>query len=216
MLKTFFILTALLIGAAGCYALADWWIALPEGQTATYVGRNTCAECHQAEVKAWTGSHHDAAMQEATPETVLGNFQEQTLEHFGVKTRMFQRKGKYWVEAQNAQGKAEEYPIKYTFGVAPLQQYLVEFPGGRLQVLPVCWDTVEKRWFHLHPDEPIAPGDALHWTSWPQTGTICAPSVTRRICRRTTIRRPTPTKQPIAKSTLAAKPAMGQAVCMWS
>jgi tetratricopeptide (TPR) repeat protein/ssDNA-binding Zn-finger/Zn-ribbon topoisomerase 1 len=169
VLKTFAIFTALLFGAAGCYVLADWWIALPEGKTAAYVGRNTCAECHQTEVKAWTGSHHDAAMQEATPETVLGNFKDQTLEHFGVKTRMFERAGKYWVEAQNAEGKPEEYPIKYTFGVEPLQQYLVEFPGGRLQVLPVCWDTVQKRWFHLHPDEPIAPGDALHWTSWPQT-----------------------------------------------
>lgn len=169
MLKIFIIVTALLFGAVGCYVFADWWIALPAGQTASYVGRNTCAECHKPEFQAWTGSHHDAAMQEATPETVLGNFQEQTLEHFGVKTRMFERDGKYWVEAQNAAGKTEEYPIKYTFGVAPLQQYLVEFPGGRLQVLPVCWDTVQKRWFHLHPDEPIAPGDALHWTSWPQT-----------------------------------------------
>lgn len=169
MLKTFIFITALLIGAAGCYVLADWLIALPEGRTATYVGRNTCAECHQSEVKAWTGSHHDAAMQEATPETVLGNFKDQALEHFGVKSRMFERDGKYWVATQNGEGKTEEYPIKYTYGVAPLQQYLVEFPGGRLQVLPVCWDTEQKRWFHLHPDEPIAPGDPLHWTSWPQT-----------------------------------------------
>jgi tetratricopeptide (TPR) repeat protein len=167
--KTFIIVTALLLGATGCYVLADWFIALPEGRTATYVGRNSCAECHQTEVKAWTGSHHDQAMQDATPETVLGNFKDQTLDHFGVKSRMFERDGKFWVATQNGDGQTEEYPIKYTFGVAPLQQYLVEFPGGRLQVLPVCWDTEQKRWFHLHPNEPIAPGDALHWTSWPQT-----------------------------------------------
>lgn len=168
-MRKLLVLIALLLGAAGCYAIADWWIALPEGRAATYVGRNTCAECHQTELKAWTGSHHDEAMQEATPETVLGNFKDQTLEHFGIVSRMFERDGKYWVATQNADGKTEEYLIKYTFGVAPLQQYLVEFPGGRYQVLPVCWDTVQKRWFHLHPDEPIAPGDALHWTSWPQT-----------------------------------------------
>jgi tetratricopeptide (TPR) repeat protein/Zn finger protein HypA/HybF involved in hydrogenase expression len=169
VLKSLVIGLSLLIIAAGCYVLADWWIALPAGRTASYVGRNTCAECHQPEFKAWTGSHHDEAMQEATPQTVLGNFKDQTLEHFGVVTKMFERDGKYWVSTQNADGKSEDYPIKYTFGVVPLQQYLVEFPGGRLQVLPVCWDTDKNRWFHLHPDEPIAPGDALHWTSWPQT-----------------------------------------------
>ena len=169
MLKKLIILISLLIVAAGCYVLADWWIALPVGRTASYAGSKTCAECHQTEYKAWTGSHHDQAMQEATPVTVLGNFKDQTLEHFGVVSRMFEREGKFWVATQNADGKTEEYPIKYTFGVAPLQQYLAEFPGGRYQVLPVCWDTEKKRWFHLHPDEPIAPGDALHWTSWPQT-----------------------------------------------
>ncbi len=168
MRKLLFIVIAVMLGA-GCYVLADWWISLPAGQTASYVGRQTCAECHETELKAWTGSHHDQAMQVATPETVLGNFKDQTLEHFGVVSRMFERDGKYWVATQNAAGKTEEYPVKYTFGVAPLQQYLAEFPGGRYQVLPVCWDTEQKRWFHLHPDEPIAPQDPLHWTSWPQT-----------------------------------------------
>ncbi len=54
--------------------------------------------------------------------------------------------------------------MRYTFGVRPLQQYLVAFPGGRLQALPVAWDTVRRRWFDLHPEERIAPGDPLHWT----------------------------------------------------
>jgi hypothetical protein len=31
--------------------------------------------------------------------------------------------------------------IAYAFGVEPLQQYLIEFPGGRLQTLAYTWDT---------------------------------------------------------------------------
>ena len=66
-------------------------------------------------------------------------------------------------------GEMRDYEIAYTFGVEPLQQYLVRFPDGRVQALPLAWDTrpeVEggQRWFHLYPDEPIPHGDILHWT----------------------------------------------------
>ena len=59
--------------------------------------------------------------------------------------------------------------MKYTFGVAPLQQYLIEFPDGRLQALSIAWDARPKneggqRWFHLYPNERIAHKDELHWT----------------------------------------------------
>ncbi|MDX1741525.1 MAG: tetratricopeptide repeat protein, partial [Rhodothermales bacterium] len=57
----------------------------------------------------------------------------------------------------------------YTFGVDPLQQYLIEFPGGRLQALGIAWDSRPvdqggQRWYHLYPDEQITHDDPLHWT----------------------------------------------------
>ena len=57
----------------------------------------------------------------------------------------------------------------YTFGVAPLQQYLIALPGGRLQPLQIAWDSERRRWFHLLPDEKAPPGDVLHWTGRYQT-----------------------------------------------
>ncbi|WP_052808384.1 hypothetical protein [Methyloterricola oryzae] len=45
--------------------------ATPE---ATVVGRVACASCHAEQDRLWQGSHHDLAMQEVTPETVLGDF----------------------------------------------------------------------------------------------------------------------------------------------
>jgi predicted CXXCH cytochrome family protein len=59
--------------------------------------------------------------------------------------------------------------VKYTFGVDPLQQYLIEFPDGRLQALSLAWDSRPKeqdgqRWFHLYPSEDIKHDDVLHWT----------------------------------------------------
>ena len=34
-----------------------------------------------------------------------------------------------------------DFEIKYTFGVHPLQQYLIELPGGRMQALSIAWDS---------------------------------------------------------------------------
>ena len=54
--------------------------------------------------------------------------------------------------------------VLFTLGFRPLQQYLVETEGGRLQCLPVAWDSIDQRWFHLYPKEQIPKDDPLHWT----------------------------------------------------
>ncbi len=73
------------------------------------------------------------------------------------------------VETDGPDGKLAAFEVKYTFGVEPLQQYLVAFPDRRVQALPLAWDTRSKeqggqRWFHLYPKEDIGHGDVLHWT----------------------------------------------------
>src|SRR6185295_4735834 len=57
----------------------------------------------------------------------------------------------------------------------PLQQYLVRAEHGRVQCLTVAWDTEQKRWFDLYPDEAFAPGDELHWTGrYQRWNVMCA------------------------------------------
>jgi len=134
-----------------------------------YVGVNACIECHKDEVEAWTGSHHALAMQEANSQTVLGDFDNAKFKHFGVESTFFKRDGKFMVRTDGPDGKLADYEIKYTFGVTPLQQYLIEFPGGRYQALGISWDSRPKseggqRWFHLYPHEKVDYTDQLHWT----------------------------------------------------
>ena len=157
----------------------DWYVALPADATASYVGRQTCARCHAEQVRQWTGSDHDRAMQRAAEETVLGDFNDAAFTRLGVTTRFFRRDGKFFVNAEGPDGVFRDYQIQYTFGVEPLQQYLVKLPGGRLQVLRVSWDTRRKRWFYVAPidvpDERLEPGDPLHWTGIGQNwNTMCA------------------------------------------
>ena len=137
--------------------------------TKDYVGASACKQCHQAEFEAWQGSHHDLAMQEANAQTVLGDFNNAKFKHDDVESTFFKRDGKFMVRTDGPDGKLTDYPITYTFGVTPLQQYLIEFPGGRYQALSIAWDSRPKaeggqRWFHLYPKEKMDHTDQLHWT----------------------------------------------------
>ncbi|MCI0409368.1 MAG: NapC/NirT family cytochrome c, partial [Acidobacteria bacterium] len=90
-------------------------------------------------------------------------------QHFGLVSTFTHKDGKFFVRTDGPDGKLQEYPIKDTFGVDPLQQYLIPFPDGRLQALSIAWDSRPaaqggQRWFHLYPDEKIPAGDILHWT----------------------------------------------------
>lgn len=145
----------------------------PSPLAATYVGSESCAGCHQAEAKLWSASQHKAAMQHATDQTVLGNFNDASFDYYGVQSRFFRKDGKFLVETDGADGKLAVFDVKYTFGVDPLQQYLVEFPDGRVQALPMAWDSRPQdkggqRWLHLSPDEAIKHDDILHWTKMNQ------------------------------------------------
>ncbi len=144
----------------------------PQTRSATpapeFVAASSCAECHPAQLQAWTGSHHDRAMQVAEPNTVLGDFS-------GTQASFSVVDGSYRVRSVGADGKPGEFPAPYTFGVAPLQQMLVALPGGRLQAFTTAWDSERRSWFPLYPDEKIAPEDPLHWTGrYQRWNTMCA------------------------------------------
>jgi Tfp pilus assembly protein PilF len=130
-----------------------------------FAGSKKCGECHKKEYDKWRGSHHDLAMAEANEKTVLGDFNDGVFERFGVTSRFYRKNGGFYVHTQGPDGKMGDFEVTYTFGAYPLQQYLVPFPGGRLQCLPLAWDVKEKKWYHLYPKAPIDPKDWLYWTN---------------------------------------------------
>lgn len=152
---------------------ADEPIAGQSKSDPRYVGSETCQSCHQVEYTDWARSHHYRAMQAATPENVLGDFNNTTFEYGGLQHRFFRDGDKFMVETDNASGELEKFEISYTFGFDPLQQYLIGFPDGRYQALNIVWDSRPKaeggqRWYHLYPEADeggaISSQHALHWT----------------------------------------------------
>ena len=178
----------LLLGAGIGFEL--WQSSSREAPVAaTFAGSESCAGCHRAETASWRGSHHGRAMAPATEKTVLGNFNDASFDYFDLRSRFTRKDGKFFVETDGPDGTLTTFEIAYTFGVEPLQQYLIAFPDGRLQALSIAWDSRAKeqggqRWLHLYPNEKIAHDDVLHWTKLGQNWNfMCAE------CHSTGVRR---------------------------
>ena len=168
---TGFVATVLIVIAFPLYLMSH---GSPEEHVNTegkaqYVGRESCKECHQQEYDLWVGSHHDLAMDTAIESTVLGDFDNREFTHKGFTHRMYRKNDKFFVHTQGPDGLPGDFEVAYTFGYTPLQQYLVPFEGGRLQCLPITWDTEKKRWYHLadtvYHGQDIDHKDWLYWTN---------------------------------------------------
>jgi predicted CXXCH cytochrome family protein len=138
-------------------------------ESAHYVGAAACAGCHAGETALWKTSHHAMSMQPATPATVLGDFNNATFVNGPIATTFHRSANDFMIRTDGPDGAMYDYKIAYTFGVYPLQQYLIELPGGRFQAFTIAWDSRPKqaggqRWYSLYPNETLTAGDRLHWT----------------------------------------------------
>jgi len=142
---------------------------------ATFVGSKSCLACHKKEYNSWKGSNHQQAMQIADSTTILGNFNKSTFVHKNVKSTFFKKDGNYFVNTKGHNGKYQDFKIAYTFGVTPLQQYIIKFPKGSYQCLLTAWDSKKNKWFQLQPDSAIKPDEWFHWTGGAMKwNTMCA------------------------------------------
>jgi predicted CXXCH cytochrome family protein len=134
-----------------------------------YLGAKQCQTCHQEQYQAWQGSHHYMSMQHASNTSVLANFDNITFDDNAEINRFYRKGEQFWVNIKGEDGKFHDYQIKYTFGYTPLQQYMVEFNDGRVQLIPFAWDSRLKkeggqRWFNLYPDMN-EPHQEFYWTN---------------------------------------------------
>ena len=125
-----------------------------------------CSECHSEQHKKWQGSHHQKAMAIASKNTVLGDFNNKVFKNIrdGISTSFFMKGEQYFVNTQGPDGEMADFKVRYTFGVEPLQQYLIEFSNGRLQCLPIAWDNIGKHWYHIFPKLNVDHKEWLHWS----------------------------------------------------
>ena len=73
--------------------------------------------------------------------------------------------------------KVQKYPVAYVLGAGQqTQQYLTRLPDGRLQALPLVWDTSRRLWYDrrraLASLGDINPGSPYYWTGYQQTANL--------------------------------------------
>lgn len=138
-----------------------------ESAIAGYIGSTQCGQCHQAALTQWQTSHHAKAMAVPTADTVVADFDKPALILAETQISFKATSGNYFIRLDGVDGQLKDFRLAYTFGVSPLQQYLVDMGRGRLQALPVVWDdrADAKRWYHLLPETVGQPADVLHWTA---------------------------------------------------
>ena len=136
---------------------------------AEFVGGKECVSCHQREYNLWKDSDHDKAMDVATDSSVVGNFDNAEFFYNGKTHKFYKRDDKFFVYTEGPNGEMQELQITHTFGVRPLQQYLIPFENGKYQCLPIAWDTEKREWYHLfehvYADQNITPTNWLYWTN---------------------------------------------------
>ncbi len=147
-------------------------IYINQNMHAVFIGNTSCAECHQKEFNDWEGSHHDKAMMMANDSTILGNFNDAVLKRKGQIHKFYKKDKGFYVLTDSENGEMKEYKIEYTFGFTPIQQYLVDFGKGRLQVLALTWDDLKKEWFYMadevYKNQSVTHENWLHWTNQAQ------------------------------------------------
>ena len=179
-MKKFF-LFAVLISALFIWVCCTTVSSSNKKIAAEYAGNEKCQSCHQQEFQQYLTSNHYHAMDTAIGDKVRADFNNTFFIYYGDTTFFYKKGEQFFVRTVDSTGTKKEFALSYTFGWEPLQQYLIKFDDGRIQVLPFCWDTRPKekggqRWFHLYGnDEKILPGDELFWTGYNQNwNNMCA------------------------------------------
>ena len=139
--------------------------------TGGYVASDTCRSCHPSEYASWYHTYHRTMTQEATPKSVLGDFNGIHLESRRGRFYLEQRGEDFWAEKIGGGGQAAlgealgESPrpgrptsprawqrVVMTTGSHQTQIYWVQGPRpNQLRIFPFAYLILKHRWVPL-PD----------------------------------------------------------------
>ena len=122
-----------------------------------YTKASACIECHDEQYESWHDSYHRTMTQLATPETVMGNFNNQTAVFSGRTYHMTENGDLCWVELPTnvvqpagqkiSPNERTQLPIVMSTGSHHMQVYW--FPMGKGRMLgqfPLVYLKEDNRW----------------------------------------------------------------------
>ena len=132
---------------------------------AQYAGSASCRECHEEAFALWEKSNHGLAERPMDPALDGPAFDPPRAFRHGTQESSARRQGtNFLVSARGLSRSNEVHTAARVIGHDPLRQYLVPFPGGRLQTLEASYDPHRNEWFNVYGEEDRQPGEWGHWT----------------------------------------------------
>jgi len=142
----------ILAGACGLTALfsTGFWLltsGCSRSETADYAGSASCRECHEDFYEKWESSHHGKAMQPFTREFADNELTPLT-EPFVIKDYSYTVDLEKMVMYENEpSGQVNELKLVHALGGKNLYYFLTPLERGKLQVLPLAYDTNNGSWY---------------------------------------------------------------------
>ena len=156
-------LGAVALGFLGLLAEAGSAWAAPFA-TDGFVGSERCEQCHAELFTRWQGSAHAGAMRKVEPQTTAASFDGSTIDWGdGAKATFRQTAGGLEVVLDEPETDSVAVAPQISLGRVQIEQHLVAGVRGRLQALPVGYDTRAGQWFDIFVGDPREPGDWGHW-----------------------------------------------------
>jgi hypothetical protein len=184
------LLASTLLLAVGCGPIAyDPTDALPAATTeGGFATSDSCRACHPGQYKSWHDSFHRTMTQVASRQSILGDFDDVTLEGRGHATRLERRGETHWVDTPDpawfmdpdpqkiAAPPRIESPVVMTTGSHHMQYYWIRRPTegvlhgrpdhGALVSIPWVWMIEEARWIPTQDSFLTPPNPAAEPPRW--------------------------------------------------
>lgn len=118
-----------------------------------FVSSNSCQSCHPQEHHSWSHSYHKSMTQLATPETVIGNFNDVEIELDGQIIKLFRDGDQFLAELDFPGWTDDAAPprvvVKITMLTGSHHMQAYWFPSTKermMGILPVIYLAGEERW----------------------------------------------------------------------
>jgi len=146
-----------------------------------YIGSDACRECHPQNHESWHASYHRTMTQLATPETVVGSFDNVEHHYVGESYRLQRRGDEFWIETDvqgpDGQMRPSSRRIVMTTGSHHFQAYWAAGePGRAVDLIPATYRIDEGRWiptYSLFLNPPRQAGSHQRTALWNTTCNRC-------------------------------------------
>ncbi|MEL6547140.1 MAG: multiheme c-type cytochrome, partial [Myxococcota bacterium] len=143
-----------------------------------YRHASACTQCHPDHQRSWYRTYHRTMTQEASPESIIGDFDNAQFSFDDGYGRAFRTDDEFFIELPDDPALVSErgmkpgtYRVDRVVGSHEVQVYMTKRPDGAYLTLPFEWRERDKRWvtttgnFLQPPKERALFGHTAEWNA---------------------------------------------------